>query len=96
MKFHIIQIFFYSVPLRIQSECGKMRGNADQNNSEYGRFLRRVYFLFSQYSILISDRSHMTSAKVFPKTRSLLPLSENARIFLTPSPPEVRYNLCIY
>ena len=79
---------------------GKCGENADQNNSEYGRIWRRVYFLFSQYSILISDRSHMTSAEVFPKTRSLLPLSENARIFLTSSPPEVRYylhlSLCIY
>ena len=29
----------YSVSLRIQSECGKIRENADQNNSEYGLFL---------------------------------------------------------
>ena len=29
----------YSVSLRIQSECGKIRENADQNNSEHGLFL---------------------------------------------------------
>ena len=29
--------------LRIQSECGKMRENVDQNNTEYGLFLRSVY-----------------------------------------------------
>ena len=32
----------YSVSLRIQSECGKVRKNTDQNNSEYGHFLRSV------------------------------------------------------
>ena len=30
----------YSVSLRIQSECGKIRENADQNNSEYGHFMQ--------------------------------------------------------
>ena len=32
----------YSVSLRIQSECGKIRENADQNNSEYGLFFYTV------------------------------------------------------
>ena len=30
----------HSVSLRIQSECGKMLENAEQNNSECGLFLR--------------------------------------------------------
>ena len=35
--------FYALVTLRIQSECGKFGKNADQNNSEYGQFLRKGY-----------------------------------------------------
>ena len=35
--------FYALVTLRTQSECGKFGKNADQNNSEYGQFLRKGY-----------------------------------------------------
>ena len=43
--FHERNIFLltrYEVALRIQFESGKCAKNADQNNSEYGHFLRSV------------------------------------------------------
>ena len=42
----------YKVFLRIQSECGKMLKNADQNNSEYGHFLRSVISLYRLYKYI--------------------------------------------
>ena len=50
----------YSVSLRIQSECGKilispysvrMRENTDQNNSEYGHFLRSAMSKLYYFSL---------------------------------------------
>ena len=43
----------YSLSLRIQSECGN---NADQNNSEYGLFLRSVKWLLPYIHLVVYIR----------------------------------------
>ena len=48
------------LPLRIHSECRKMRENADQNNSEYRHFLRSesnwsTIFLHSYFCIYLRN-----------------------------------------
>ena len=53
---------------RIQSECGKIRGNADQNNSEYILFLRRVSFLCS---VRMQENPGKMRTRIAPNANSL-------------------------
>ena len=53
-----VRIRSYSGPhfshiFRIQSECGNCEKNEDQNNSEYGHFLRSVYVSFTLKQIIL-------------------------------------------
>ena len=66
----------YYVSLRIQSKCGKIEKNADQNNSEYGHFLRSAALLqylfekegeereeFSPALFLKNEKKYLNSGK---------------------------------
>ena len=54
----------YGEILRIFPYSGQMQENADQNNSEYGHFLRSAYLLYDKYSVwkllTLQEFVHMT------------------------------------
>ena len=79
---HFSRIFPHSdwtrrVSLRIQSECGKIRENVDQNNSEYEQFLRSASNLHltnnnskyaqSSYNLKYFDLWHLPQFDLFSK-----------------------------
>ena len=46
-------VSIYEISLRIQSECGKMGENVDENNSEYGHFLRSNSYVMCEICALV-------------------------------------------